>query len=474
MQDSKLVQIFSKISGHEQARLRKFVASPYHNTREDLSQLLEFLIQTSRRKKPNYDKISAWQACYGQEKPYNDNTLRCLMRFLLVLIEEFWIIEALKNHTFQKNDFLFHKYKSLALTSESIYLQTLSRAWLTQQPQRDRIYLQQQYQLLEADYGLSYALNRNTDRSFQPFAHALEASFIAEKLRQTCFLWAHQSVYKIEYDFGLLPQVVAHIEQNTNTWLAYPAISLYYYYYKSISSEKNLGQSYFESYLVLLLGLKTEFSHEELRNLYRMAINYTIKQANLSLDLGAIRQMFNLYQSGLEQGFLLENGQISRFAYKNVIGLVLRLGEWEWASQFLETYTPLLPKPYQESYSNFANGKFCAAQKKYTQALIHLQLVEQKDIFLNLDAKVSQLKIYYELGELLLLDNFLQTFRIFVNRRRTRLSYHYQNYRNIIRFARKLLQFPNMSKKKKLLLAQKIQAAEPLTEKNWFLKFLQV
>lgn len=473
MQESKLVKIFQQISTQEQIRLRKFVASPYHNQREDLVILLDFLITNTRKKNSVYDKQTAWALCYGETQPYNDPKMRLIMRLLLVLIEQFWVLEALQKDTFQANTYLFQKYKSLEFANESAHLYELNEHWLATQARCDHIHLYQKYQLLGTDYGLSHSLKRNTDRSFQPLADALEAMFIAEKLRQACFLEAHQSIHKIEYNFGLLPSVIAYIEQNLQVWLAYPAICVYYYAYKSQNgSDLEQNAQYFKTYLELLLGLEQEFEQEELRDLYRMAINYTIKQANQHAAPEAIRQMFSLYQSGLAKGILLENGQLSRFAYKNVIGLVLRLEEWAWASQFLETYTPLLPETYQESYANFAKGKFYAAQKKYPEALECFQLVAQKDIFLNLDAKVSQLKIYYEMGETLLLDNFLQTFRIFVNRRRTRLSYHYQNYRNIIRFTRKLLQLPLLSKKRKDWFAKKIQATEPLTEKKWLLSFL--
>ena len=68
-----------------------------------------------------------------------------------------------------------------------------------------------------------------------------------------------------------------------------------------------------------------------------------------------------------------------------------------------------------------------------SMALKLLQKAEFGDLLLNLAARSLQLKIYYELQELDLLDSHLQAFRTFL-RRKKELGYHRDNYLNTVRF----------------------------------------
>ena len=77
-----------------------------------------------------------------------------------------------------------------------------------------------------------------------------------------------------------------------------------------------------------------------------------------------------------------------------------------------------------------------------------LCLFVTKAAFLHLSARTLQLKIYYQLQEFDLLENLLESMRVYLQRSKG-LAYRREHYNNILTFTRQLLQLPVMDKKEK-------------------------
>lgn len=90
-----------------------------------------------------------------------------------------------------------------------------------------------------------------------------------------------------------------------------------------------------------------------------------------------------------------------------------------------------------------------------------------EDLFMNIDIRVMQLKIYYEEQSWEALDYLLSSFYQFLQRKSI-MSYHKENYLNLIRLTRVLVGTYNREE-----LLSKIESTHPLTERNWLLEQLQ-
>ncbi len=120
---------------------------------------------------------------------------------------------------------------------------------------------------------------------------------------------------------------------------------------------------------------------------------------------------------------------------------------------------------------------FCLARLhfekgEYDTAMRLLQQVEYDDILMNLNAKTMLLKMYYEQEELSALESLLESFRIYIQRKKM-IGYHSSNYKNILRFTRKLIKINPYSRKQKDKLKMEIEAAKPLSEREWLLGRLE-
>ncbi|MBK8565086.1 MAG: hypothetical protein IPN76_17550 [Saprospiraceae bacterium] len=322
--------------------------------------------------------------------------------------------------------------------------------------------------LLEAEtLAFSEGTKRTAPRNLQAVNHSLDLAFLAKKLRQSCVALSHGAVANVEYDTGLLNLVLGYLQ--AAPWLdAHPAIALYFYYYQAATTGND---AYFDKLKKGIVDNGQALPDSELRLVYLLAINYGIQQYNKG-EGRYLKEVFELYRSALERGVLLENGQLSRYAFKNIAGIAIRLGEFVWTEGFLEKFGPKVEASHRRNYTDFNLAKLHHARHEYDKAMRMLHKVEYEDVFLNLDAKILLLKIYFEQDETEVLDSFIQSFQRFLQRKNKELGYHRENYLNTLHFASKLLTINGLDKAEKERLRSEIIGAKALGEREWLLERL--
>ena len=174
----------------------------------------------------------------------------------------------------------------------------------------------------------------------------------------------------------------------------------------------------------------------------------------------------------MEQETLLENGQLSRFTYHNVVIAGLNVKEYDWVREFIFQYKVVLEDAYQEAsfqYNlarwEFETGDLTSAQERLLQA--HFS-----DILLNLSAKTISLKIYFQQSEFDLLQAHIHAMNKFIRRNKV-IGYHKQNYLNLLRYTTKLINLNPYDRSDRERLKEEVQSVNPLTERQWILSQLE-
>ncbi|MEO6758553.1 MAG: hypothetical protein ABIO24_03795, partial [Saprospiraceae bacterium] len=229
------------------------------------------------------------------------------------------------------------------------------------------------------------------------------------------------------------------------------------------------AETHFFRFRETLSAAADQFPPEELRALYLLAINFGVKKSNETGELSWFRETFGLYHAALDRELLLENGVLSRFAYNNIVGVAIRLGEVAWAETFIHRYKPALERKHREASFSLNLARVDYTRQDYGAALLHLQRADYKDFINSMNAKTLQLKIYYETAEFDALDAHLQSMQTFILRQRA-AGYHRENYLHIVRFTRSLLRL-NPHQPGEIETLRRQVAAEPvLSEKDWLLE----
>lgn len=463
MSKSKLALIIGQLSNKECEIIRNSMTSALLDGKSHHLLLFEQYVKNHKKDiEPKRAEIRSRLF----KNSISDAQLRLYMSELFRIISTCLVMLNTKNDPHYQDKVLISRFKHSEEHKlfDSQFSNGLKR--LENHPFRNAEYLEIKYELGFQEYAHISSSNRTRDLNIQELLDDVDLIFISKKLRQACFAVAHQSVYGQKYDYGLLNQIIDHLEKNN--LFTHPSIRLYYSAFKMLHAPKEA--TFFNQFKSDIDELKHLFPDTELQGVYRFAINQCIRLINRGqIEYGTIA--LDLYDEALTSKYLLVDGNLSRFTFKNIAAIAVKIGEFERAEKFSKEYYSSLKKEERNSALNFNQALISYHKKDFDTALRSLQEVDFKDHLFNLAAKVIQMKIYFESEELDLLDSHLDAMQMYLLRKKV-IGYHKTNYKNIIKMTRKLLKvkpgdFPTIS-----LLRDDIEKAEILTEKKWLLNQL--
>lgn len=460
-----LFDLIYKLEKTEIRQLKKFVRSPFVTHREDLGRLFNHLADFLYAGKTLPTKEILF-ACIFPDEPYDDQKLRSTMSDLHKIVEQYLKWKMAQEDVVGSHLALATTYRQRNLPKH--FQRTISKVQKIQenQPLRNPEFYQNflRYQIETTHFQTTN--HRTGGFNLQGIDDTLDTLYLAQKLRHACTQLSHRAVFQTDYQFGLLKEWIDSLEESKH--LGVPAISLYYYCYRFLTEE--YSQAYFRKFRKVLSQHQSNFPKEELRDLYRAAINFCIRKLNEG-SLEFTREGWELFQEGLKAEIFIENDRLSRFTFDNVVGFGLRLEEYEEVEIFIKKYQPKLESTYRVSTVNFNFARLEYSRKNYDKALHYIQITDSKDLVNQLITKTLILKIYYEAKEFDLLESHLDNFRLFIHRREVS-DFHQTNYKNIISLTRKLIALTPYDQKERARLEQTIQQEKVLTEKSWLLEKL--
>ena len=467
MYKSKFIQHYERFTKTERALLRKWAASPLHTPNPALKQLIDYTIDLRSLSKRALDKERVFAAIYGDHLPYDDLKMRHLLSLGVQNLDQFvqFLAQAYDPLDKEKKAVIFYQDRHYPKAAQKKHQQVQQK--LLQSPHRDASFYHHQYQLETLQFELQGTGNRSSQTNLQAILDKLNHHFVFNLLHWACTALTHQNVFKTTYEMPFMAVVLEQINQGV--YDDHPTILLYHQAYCCLSDAE--AQADFEAFKNLLLEHSHRLAHSEQKDLYIIAINYWVKQLNIRLDLDALKVLFELYESALEAEVLLEEGHLSHFTYSNISSVALRLKEFDWTKRFIQTYTPYLRPAVRSIYALYVEAKLAFAQQDYDQAQRLLLEVNYDDVFLNIDTRMMLLKIYYLQQEFDPLEALLTSLSRYLERQKM-LSYHKDNYRNIIRLLRRLLYLAPYDTAGQDRLRQDIETAHPLTERTWLLEQL--
>ncbi|MCO6487689.1 MAG: hypothetical protein J5I98_04685 [Phaeodactylibacter sp.] len=467
MENSHLVVILQTFSAKEVRGLRKWLDSPAHNQRADVVQLFEYLMAGAHLTEEKFLRKERVFSRIFPDEPFDDAKLRQTMHFLLKSIEEFLIYEEQRGDEIRSRMALSSVYRKRKL--DKAFQKTIKSIETLQDnaPYRDEHYLRNEYLLQLEKYSFQEGKKRTTEMNLQEVSDALDTTFLADKLRQSCLMLFHQAVYRADYRIGLLEEVVQYVEKHHKT--ESPAIAIYYNIYKSITAAE--AEAYFEALRTEIARNGSRFPPHEIRDIYLMAINYCIRKANTGEGASLLKEAFSLYKQGLSDGFLVENGVVSPFTFRNAVGTGLILKEFDWVHDFIHEYRDALPLRYRDNLFLHSLARLNFSKGDYSAAMRLLVQTDFDDVLINLHGKSMLLKMYYELNEWDALESLLDSMRNYIRRKQVMGSYK-AIYSNLVRFTKKLLKVSPYDHSQQNKLRNQIIETNPLPERQWLLEQL--
>lgn len=453
-----------QLDRREKQNLKLWINSPFANARKDVIALFDFIYSKRAVNEKNIDKHAAFTSIYPGQ-PYNEQQLRYVMSFATNCMEDFLAYDHWKKNQVQHKLSLIKNinHKNLNSFTQQHIKDTVES--LHSQPHRNNDYYLQSYQLETEFYTLQSKNKRYEDFNLQAVSNHFHNYAIAEILKYACTAVSYEQVSGKTFEFALLHQCLELIESKPS-YRDIPPINIYYLCYKISTSGSDL---IFRELYKVIFEYETFFNEQELKDIFLLTINYCIKELNVGKQDYA-EYAYQLYLYALNKGYLLDNGELSRFTFKNIVFIgVKKLKQYKSVENFIDTFQNNVNAEYRESTVLFNRAVLYTARKEYKKAMKILQQVEFADVLWNLDAKSMLLKIYFEEKEFEALLHLSKSFRLYIHRQKN-LGIYKLRYKQMISFCEKLYKHTGASKNKKRLLRNAIDQNSNLPEKEWFLE----
>lgn len=461
MDSSNLYMLIQSLTAIERKDARRFLESPYFNTRQDMILLFDLLCS---EKKPDAGRV--WQLlCPGVA--FNDTTFRLLMSYLNRLLETFLLVQETREKDVRSRLRLAVAYRNRGLLGQyERNIRAFARE-LEEQPLRNA-----SYHSLLRDYHFEIHLTtiarKPTDTgSLRALAHSTDVQYLSHRLQLVCLELSQKNVYRTGEDDPLHREVIALAERPE--WCDLPGISTYLAAYRMLLYPEDAA--HYQAFKQKLTGVEAAFPAAEMREFYMFSINLSIRRANRG-EKEMEQEVLKLYRQALEAGYLFENGILSRFTYHNIVAAGLRCGELDWVEDFIRQYSPTLERKYRDSSMSFNLARLHYARNRFDSVLSLLQKANYRDPLFSLAAKTLLLKTYYVLGEYDLLLSHLDAMRNYIHRKKV-IGYHRTNYLNIIRYTERMLYPDSLGRQARAGLRREIEKEQVLTEREWLLGCLE-
>ncbi|MCH2045047.1 MAG: hypothetical protein MK212_13095 [Saprospiraceae bacterium] len=474
MHNSKLLDLLRKMSSRELKRFSEYIHSPFFNKHKQTTELCDYLLKLA----PSFNhprklqKEHIFKKIFPKRDSFDGVTFHRTSSLLLNLLHDFlvdthWqqqkkerqvcLLKELRKRKAEKDYHLIAKrYKtehSLPESHEDFYWNTF-----TYYSERDIHFV--------GNGGRTFDLN------FQLANDQLDIFFIIKKLQIACDMTSRNTVFRADYKYPLVDEILAYVR--TNKEIQLPIIMIYSTILDMLKTDSPKQATCYQKLKELLANNNHILSQDELQSVYAHALNFAIQQINRG-NKEYYQEALDHYMFSVEHKLLSVDGYLLAMAYKNIVAIALTLEKYEWTQSFIEQYKDFLDPNIRENAYSYNLAYWYFALGKYGEALQTLQSVNFVKGEYYITSKTLQLKSYYELEESEALYSLIDAFESYIRRNKQLSMYRRVATSNMLKIAKRLQKLKDKQwtlKKEKLQeekkkLFQKIKQTSPLSNKFW-------
>lgn len=437
----KLASLLGDFSDLELKRLMRFLKSPYHNNNQQVVKLLAWLRKYKLAfDSPNLTEAAITRQLFGK-RPVKAEELQAVYSKLSRLVEDFLITEQLKRQPRWRKKQLIEVWSNRNykhFKRETLQLIEALQNQVTYKTEKDYLLLYQlQHQLWFHEETEKLT---NDQTALLQSQIDLDHFYQLQKLQFAAVLAGRANFLNTETE-GLLQELKSQFLNNAN--FEYAEYKLLYQLICQLHLSGKVAD-----YQTLKTKVKAVFpllSKDHQINLLVHLVNFVI-QYRLSKSELSERDIFELYQLGVEHQLFLEKGKMRDIEFTNICIAGFLLEETDWTRQFIEEQGAYLPiekqdivLPFVQAYGAFFSGEF--------EKVIELLRQVRPDHQLTYYCRIKSLLIraYFEcvLNDIGTYDRSLpyelEAFKKLMERNKKNTAIRTQAYLNFIAVTRKLI-----------------------------------
>jgi hypothetical protein len=398
-----MLSLVSSLSNEELKKFKKFVRSPFFNTNEQLVQLFDYIYKYA----PKWDsrmfsKHIVYRELFPDSKDFDPKKISNLMSELSILFESFLVQMEVENNPVEKK-----KIKLSALSKRNLIkplerqFRKMDKILKTPSP-TDKNYHLSQFQINHKLYFDPATRKFNKGRGLKKAMLHLDRFYFINKLQMGLEMKVIERVTGDHFENPFLDQIIALTKEIGES--EEPTLKVYFYLLKSnLFGQKEdfiKARDLFKDHI-------DQFTNLDSFTILLHLINLAIKRSYTNEEYW-LREIFNLYIIGLEKDILIQNNSISSASFTNLVINGIKLKEYDWLDNFIDSYKHFLDSDIREQIEVLCRASIYFAKKDYSNVTKLLTSHSFPRPVYKIRAKSVLLKTIYE--ELLLDESQLSLF----------------------------------------------------------------
>lgn len=469
MKGKKLIELLQTMDEEEFRHLRKALKSPLWNTDFNIEKLYAHL----KKFYPHFQAASLsdekiFAAVYGSA--FDDYKLRRLLSsFYSIVLKYLTFLEL------NQRPKLAQRLKLKMLERRNIYSQfekeTQERIKaLKEMPYRDVEYYSEMLEL-NYDYYFHPLTQKHTlsDEMLNNLSDYIDRYFALMKLRIGSELKNREKLFSESYEIGLMKELDQILQQGFIEET--PIFKLYYYLIQLYKPESN-----YESFLQLEQTFFSSLSlirRDDSLLVFQQLLNYVIQQIN-SGEAQFYSSLLQMYQVGLEKGFLIDKARMSEATFSNIVLVGCHEKAFDWTQQFIVGFVSYLDESVRQDTYTHSLVLLHYYWKEYDQAWKILNEYKFSETF-QLRTRMIMIRMLFEqfmadssYFEVLIAQ--LQAFEKYLSRNNLLSKSKKEVHRHLIVLLKKLafaIEKGDKPSKLKAIMQAAMDPNQPMVLKNW-------
>ncbi len=178
--------------------------------------------------------------------------------------------------------------------------------------------------------------------------------------------------------------------------------------------------------------------------------------------------MFEVYKLFIEKEYYRTSASdyITVDAFRSIVKHCLKLKEYKWTLEFINSFKQKLPPERRKNMFHFASALYFFHTGKHEQSLKHTHLVKYDHFLFRLDLRAIKLMCLYELRAFECAYSCVDSYRHFLKNDKTLSETQINRHRNFIGIVNRLIGYA-LKKDDGLLISIKPDMKRDVANRQW-------
>jgi tetratricopeptide (TPR) repeat protein len=276
-------------------------------------------------------------------------------------------------------------------------------------------------------------------------------------------------LYNVKIDTTVFENITKNF--NPDNFKDVPLIAIYYNTIMLLLKPED--ESYYYKLKNLIVEIEKEIDPPTLSDVYINLENYCHRKGRVGVEK-FFKEALDIYKLEIKSEACFNMGIIPYAFYNSYIITACRLKEFDDALVFMEKYKEMLSEENRDDYYFYSFAFLENERGNNEKALEYLSKVKMDDLYMKMDIRSLQCRIYDALGWYLPLQSLLDTFKKTVQNNKLMPDIRKKYYLYFIKYLNHLNNLKQKPDSNKFTdLKYQIESEEYFPYKSWLIKSIE-